>query len=389
MRTLRRRATPAVSATPHTAGVPDALDDPDADGLPVVHASRWTGGSALATRSASTLLWAALLCGPAAALWLLLGGTGGGASTAAAPAPPPPADRSGQRAAVQAFAQDVVVSWLTSPVGEEQRLAEVMQTSALTLPRRPWTVTDPATAGIEPVGGGLWSVTVAATVTDPPAAPLTEAQRLDLTQDDAGAAPPDVLPLPSGDDELPVPQRRHFHLAVREADGALLAVGQPSPVAGPPVAQQVRLGYRYRAPVDSAPAAAAQQFLAALLTGTGDLTRYTTPGTVIPPVDPPPYADVEVREVRSDTDLTDLPESPADGDALRVLVTAVAGTADPAAQISLEYPLSLLARAGRWEVAAVDPAPALASATVDGPSPTAPPARSSPSPSPSPSPSSR
>jgi len=93
-----------------------------------------------------------------------------------------------------------------------------------------------------------------------------------------------------------------------------------------------------------------------LLTGTGDVTRYVSPGTSITSVAPAPYSAVRVLEVRTDQDLRDSPMVVPRGSDLHVLVTAAA-TVSAEQQITVQYPLTLKVRASRWEVASLDPAP--------------------------------
>jgi hypothetical protein len=305
------------------AGPGDTIGEPgDAAGLQ----AGWTGGSALATRAATVGLWAALLAGPMAlllAVWLLRGVPAQPAATV--PVHEAPA---GERTAVQAFAEHFVVTWLQTPAGLERPLDQFVAaptTITPTLPRTPWVPSLPATADLVDLGDGTWSVTVAVTVTPPGRGPSVGA-------------------------------RRYFQVPVTYQEGRLLAQTLPAPVPGPQPAEPVELGYPYRAAVDDAPALAAQGFLAALLTGAGDVTRFLSPGTSVTPIDPPPYTTVEVHEILADTDLTSAPATPRQGEQLQLLVTATAA-AGADQEISVQYALTLAARAGRWEVKALEPAP--------------------------------
>jgi hypothetical protein len=103
---------------------------------------------------------------------------------------------------------------------------------------------------------------------------------------------------------------------------------------------------------------ASGEFLVALLTGAGDVDRYVSPGTAIAPVTPPPYSAVDVTDVTTDRDVLQMPVPPATGETVRVLVTARA-TAGPRQQIGVQYALTLIARAGRWEVRVIDLTPVL------------------------------
>ncbi len=297
--------------------------------------ARWTGGSHLATRSATALLWSALVAGPlalalAVLTFLTVSGT---APTGAAPA----ADHAGEQVAVEEFAQRFVVTWLQAPQGQEKLLAPYVQVEHLNLPEVPWQADQPTTAAVRRISAGEWSVTVAVTVSAP----------------GSPAAQP--------------AQRRYFLVPVRYIGGgatnaSLVAAALPAPVAAPIAAAAPELAYRYRAVLTDPVAKSIGEFLTALLTGQGDVTRYVSPGTVIAAVIPPPYTAVAVTDVRVDQDVAG-GATPTDGQALKVLATARV-TAGPKQDIDVQYALTLLARAGRWEVKAVEPAPAFAPTTA-------------------------
>ena len=307
----------------------------------------WTGGSKWATRGATGLLWTALACGP---VGLMLGGV---AFLTAQPAASAQAqqvtDTLSEQAAAEQFAEHFVVTWLTTPRGGESALATFVDVSRIALPQVPWAVSNPAPAALVQTGSGRWAVTVAATVT---AAPVEG-------QDPAQA---------------PGPVRRFFTVPVRYDAGALIAEALPAPVAPPAIAEPGRLGYRYTLPAQHPASTASGEFLAALLTGTGDVTRYVSPGTQISAITPAPYAEVRIRNLLVDQDPADLPEEPANGDELHELVTAEARSSAGQA-ISVQYSLTLTAREGRWEVRAMEPAPRLAAdqaatSSTTAPSPT-------------------
>ncbi len=323
--------------------------------------SRWTGGSLLATRLATAVLWAALLAGPSALALALLQTGPGGQSTRVAP---PAADPVGEQAAVGEFAQRFVVTWLQSIRGQEKQLAPYVKTISLTLPEVAWVADQPATADLRRAGGAAtWSVLVGVTVTAPRAAgpPVVGAPVV-------GAAP----------------VRRYFRVPVRYRSGAVVALALPAPVAAPAAGEAPQLTYRYHPSLDGPVARAVQEFLSALLTGAGDVTRLVTPGADIAAVLPAPYTGVEVTDVLVDRDLASGPGDRPQGERLRALVDAVAA-AGPRQQISVQYALTLTSRAGRWEVTALDLTPAAQTplpraAGASGAPVTAPAPPSSPSP---------
>lgn len=314
----------------------DRKDAPSDDsGIPdgdVRLQGQWTGGSKWATRGATGLLWTALACGPAG---LMLGGVAFlSAPTSASAQTQQVADTASEQTAAEQFAEHFVVTWLTTPRGEEATLASFVDVSGIALPEVPWTVSNPAPAALVQTGAGRWAITVAVTVTTPPVE----------SQDPAQA---------------PGPIRRFFTVPVRYDASALIAEALPAPVAAPATAEPGRLGYRYTLPDQHPASTASAEFLAALLTGTGDVIRYVSPGTQIQAITPAPYAEIRLRNVLVDQDPADLPDEPANGDELHQLVTAEARSAADQA-ISVQYSLTLTAREGRWEVRSMEPAPRLA-----------------------------
>jgi hypothetical protein len=303
-----------------------AVDAPTAEEEAWRAAVEWTGPAAWVTKAISGLLLACLAAGPVGLLlagWLLWAS---GANT------PPPApvvssdpETMDERTAAEAFAADFVATWLTTVTGQEKRLARFLPAySGLTLPEAPWLVWDAIPAGIVSVDGS-WSVTVAATVAE-------------STQEPA--------------------VRRYFQVPVVHTDGALVAQALPAPVSAPQQATAPKLAYRYRAGLDDPVAAAAGEFLTALLVG-GDVTRFVSPSARIRAVTPAPYTAVEVDDVQVDADLTEVPTaSPTDGLQLHLLVTATVTPTTRAGALTVQYALTVTARTGRWEVSSLDPAPA-------------------------------
>lgn len=300
-------------------------------------AMAWTGPAAWITKTMSYALIACLITGPIALVlaYLTL------SRPTAAPTASSTADVSAgatERAAVSGFAEDFVVTWLTSPRGQEKQLDRfVVDASRVTLAEKPWSVAAPATASIEPTDQpGVWSVTVAITV-------------------DEGK-------------DLP-PVRRYFQVPVLHSDtSALRAQTLPAPVAAPTVADPGRLAYRYRATPTDPVAAAANDFLSALLAGSSDVARYISPGSEISAIDPAPYTTVVIEDVMVDEDPAEDDTAPANGEERQLLVTATV-TADAKQNVTVQYSLTLEARDGRWEVKSIDLAPVVtdpSSAATDG-----------------------
>ncbi|WP_203338616.1 conjugal transfer protein [Nocardioides limicola] len=305
----------------HSANEPEDLAAAPgrSDGTPSA-ALEWTAPAAWITKVTTGALWCCLAAGPPAlglAVWAVWN----------APAPAPVTVASTQpgtldeRAAVEAFAVDYVITWLTTTRGDEKALARFLPTTAgAALPESGWLVRDAAVSGIDQVEGA-WSVTVAATV----AAEAAEESR------------------------------RYFQVPVAYEAGALIATMLPAPVAAPGLANPPGLAYRHRVTPADPVAAATAEFLHALLV-TGDVARVIVPGTPIRPVTPPVFAAVKVTSVYADRDRIPT-DAPSDGDEIRVLVTATGTPSSDTASLAIGYALTLQARAGRWEVAAIDAAP--------------------------------
>lgn len=283
-----------------------------------VVASTW------ATRAVSAALAGALVCGPVA----LLVAAGGRQQ----PVPPAPAaatvDTSGQ-AGAQELAVRVVVTWLTATRGQEDLLTPLVA-GPVTLPATPFQVRDPVVADVTHTRGGVWSVTVAATVTD-------------------GAG---------------VTARRYYLVPVAVHDGSAQALTGPTPVAGRALGGAPATDYPQHLDPAGPVAQSVAGFLTAYTAGGGDPARYTSPGVVLPAIVPAPYTAVSLRSVDARQELADQ-ATPGDGDQVQVLVAAQ-GQVTPTQEVSLTYALTLHARGGRWEVAAIDPAPVTGTGPTSG-----------------------
>lgn len=289
----------------------------------------WTGASATSTRVVTFALLVCLVCGPLALLAFLMSGTTSTPAPAAAVAVDGDVDT---RALASAFAEDLVITWLTTPRLEEKRLEQFgLESRSITLPAKPWIATDPSTAGIEKSPDGhTWSVTVAVTVA-------------------TAASEPGV--------------RRYFRVPVVVTDGTLAARTLPAPIAAPATAEPSDLGYRYRASVTDPVGAAAQDFLSALLVA-GSVDRFISPDADIIAVLPAPYTSVDVEEILLDQELADEDANPETGRTLHLLVTATAAL-DGEHQTTVQYALTMTAREGRWEASSIDVAPLLYEASSD------------------------
>ena len=144
-------------------------------------------------------------------------------------------------------------------------------------------------------------------------------------------------------------------------DGTLAAAATPAIVAPPPTAPPgvaVEDSWREVPERDDPVAATVGGFLTALLTGTGDVSRYLAPGVVVAPAAPAPFVEVQLEHVGT-RDIDDT--------ALRVRVAAI-GTTPAGARQATGYELTMAQRAGRWEIRAMSGAPSL-TATGDASTP--------------------
>lgn len=138
------------------------------------------------------------------------------------------------------------------------------------------------------------------------------------------------------------------------SSGALSVVGLPAPIAAPG-AVKADTTFEYPKQVgDPAARAAVQEFLTAYLAGSGEVSRYTAPGSTITAVTPAPYSKVLVQSLNA-TDEMSAKTAVKDGTEVQVLVTAQLdqGTSSQTST----YFLTMASRAGRWEVKSIDTTP--------------------------------
>lgn len=230
----------------------------------------------------------------------------------------------------------VVAAWLGSTRNEDQVSELIGGAGQLMLGASPVPVKDLQVAAVQPAGDQVWSVTVAGTL-----AALPESDSPSTEQDPAGSA------------------RRYFQVPVVVASsGALTSLGIPAVVPGPGlVSDRVTLDYPTAVPTSSVLGKTSSEFLNALLAGVGDVGRYVSPGTTLTP-GAPMFTAVKVSSVvaAKDSSAFDPTQAPADGQQVRVIVSAV-GSISADQVLPIGYALTFTGRAGRWEVTTVDPAP--------------------------------
>ncbi|MFG2437879.1 conjugal transfer protein [Streptomyces sp. NPDC048508] len=247
------------------------------------------------------------------------------------------------------WAQLYVATYLEAGKGTEITLAPyfpLIRDVSLEAPPRAQRVDRLASVRVVEVSSGYWAVTVAAHVTStakptPKSAVESEASALSTL--------------------------RYFQVPVHSAkDGGFIATALPAEVAAPSIGTGPETGYGDPVPADEHDAAvsAVDEFLSAYLTGTGELDRYLSPGTDLNAVSPAPYKQVEATQLaeKGGQFVTDAPAAEGDHRELLVDVTATdaSGEGRP-----LTYALALKARDGRWEIAAVEAAPTLATSSKE------------------------
>ncbi|MGW0916494.1 conjugal transfer protein [Streptomyces sp. NPDC002784] len=145
-------------------------------------------------------------------------------------------------------------------------------------------------------------------------------------------------------------------VATDRAGASVTVTGAPGAVAGPVQAETPKSSYGVSVPEGDL-SAAVGEFLAAYLTGAGEVDRYLAPGVSMSPVSPAPYAAVTVGLVSAVEEAAAAEAVPADGTKVRVLAQVEAR--DAGGRWPLGYELALTARSGRWEVAALESGTAL------------------------------
>ncbi|MBP2056390.1 hypothetical protein J2Z21_009408 [Streptomyces griseochromogenes] len=140
-------------------------------------------------------------------------------------------------------------------------------------------------------------------------------------------------------------------VAADRAGASFTVTGAPSVVAAPARAELPKSSYGVTVPEGDL-SSAVGEFLAAYLTGAGEVSRYLAPGVKLTAVSPAPYTAVSVEQVAAVEEAAAAETVPADGTAVRVLVRVEARDADGRWPLACE--LVLKARSGRWEIAALE-----------------------------------
>jgi hypothetical protein len=331
-------------------------------GLPEaeVEVGGWsTGARANTTALVRWTAWGLLLLGPllGGAAWMKQPAT---AARSAQSAPPAPRGAGSQGAA--GFAQLFVGAYVRAGEGDQELLAafypgaDGVRLEGESGARAAEHLT---VARLRQTAPSVWSVTVAARLS-----PTDHADR--------GGGREQAGPDEGGEGAAGV---RYFQVPVATGPAAGSATGYvalalPAEVGAPPRIETPELAYGPMQP--AAPSdprtEAVTDFLAAYLTGSGDLGRYLAPGTQLSPITPARYTGLAVDSLAIAGEDGAQPSTtvPEDGTHVQLLAT-VRATDHAGVRRPLTYALTLSARAGRWEIASIDGAPSPAP-----PQPTAP-----------------
>lgn len=267
----------------------------------------WTRREWLKSSVLRVVLWALVGCG---VVGLVLAVAALKRPVVAAPAPTATAS---EPAVLRETAGEIGLRAVVASLTGTREKADEM------LPRVEWpekaaTVTNPTVTSAH-LEGGVWVVQVAADVDG-----VRRCFQVPVSIDDAGTGT--VLQLPS---EISAP----------------VVATPPGRTSDQPIS------------VSEPVTVAASDFLRALLAGTGDITRYTSPGVTIHPITPPSCTDVSV----TDAWLTaELPRTLQDGDTA-VLRTRVHCTVSETTHRTYDYTIALTSRASRWEVTSLQGTP--------------------------------
>ncbi len=300
---------------------------------------RWTAGSSSLARFTVPLVVLAALCGPVALMvsWL----SSHVPQTSVAPATDSP-DLLARRAAAEEAALGWVQAWLGASAADSTSLKRWWSGVELRLPAIGSQVAGARVVQSTAVAPGIWSVLVSGDVT-----PLGQPT-----------------------------QRRYFQVPVAvgggEGTASARALTIPAEVPAPGTDAGAQLAYGTGVPVSGPAGSTVAGFLTALLTGSGDLARWSSPTNPARSVTPAVARGVSVQTLLADREVPGLiTGTPSDGESVSLLVTADLRSDRPQPTVSSspvtdapsvttgQWLLTLTARAGRWEVSSIDSTPAL------------------------------
>ncbi|GAA2523202.1 conjugal transfer protein [Streptomyces longisporus] len=364
-RALTRRPAKGAPSEPPVVEEEWDVDEPATDDAGSTDIGGWSTGARANT--SALLRWAAwglLVIGPVlgAAAFARASTTPAAQPTVTATAP----TGTGSQGAA-GFASLFVAQYLRAGEGDQDKLAAYYPPAGdLQLEGDPGRRhgEDLTVVRLRQTDPDVWSVTIAAHIVSDTKPAATATSSTDDAQPSAAQAAADNLHY----FQVPV--------AVGPAGGGATgytALSMPAEVAAPARIKSPDLIYGPAQPASSSDprTQAVTQFLGAYLTGSGALDRYLAPGTKLTAITPAPYTAVAVDQLQIEGDQGAEPVTtvPADGTRTRLVVT-VRATGHDKVRVPLSYALTLKARAGRWEIAALDGAPSPAQAAESAPAST-------------------
>lgn len=146
-----------------------------------------------------------------------------------------------------------------------------------------------------------------------------------------------------------------YQVNVYQDEGTFAPVGWPAPVSPPETAEAPAAEYQYQASPEVE--TTVDDFFRAYILNDGDVTRLTHPESTIRSLGASPYSVVTINKTTTEEEHKEIPD---EGTTVHALVNLSLGTGDKTTRTAT-YALTLETRGGRWEVKAIDPAPAVAS----------------------------
>ncbi|WP_280353871.1 conjugal transfer protein [Nocardia otitidiscaviarum] len=253
-------------------------------------------------------------------------------------APPGPSDDTtvaivGNAQLAGSFAQEFVVAYLGATAGDQDRIADFIGgAESIGLPATARQVSDPAVVSVRRTRAAtpieIWSVTVSVR-------PETGTRATGGKQTSAA----------------PMPQ--YYRVGVAVNHGRLRALSRPWLVAPPAEGQDLLTVYSSPCGEESPLAHVAAGFLDVFLTGSGDVTRYTSHDSDITALRPAPFAELESVSVSAQDS-----GCGTTGTSARVLATVTPAVGDDTLA-PLDYPLTMVRVEEQWQVQTIDSIPAL------------------------------
>ncbi|MEU0500677.1 conjugal transfer protein [Nocardia sp. NPDC005998] len=274
--------------------------------------------------------------------------------------PPPPSDSAtpatiGRAQLAGSFAQQFIMTYLSSVAGQQDRLGEYVGASAqqITLPSTARQVSDPAVVYVSRIGSfdtlEVWSVTVSVRLGKSATGGTSTGGTSTSGTSTSGTSTSGATASNSAGADT----RQFYRVGVSVLNGRLRALALPALVEPPSRGADLAQAYAAPCTADTPLAQVASGFLTTYLTGNGDVGRYVTLDAGIVALRPAPFTAVETVAITSDDNSCGTARSHA-----QVLVT-VNPKADGGAVATLAYPLTMVRDGGQWQVQSVDAVPAM------------------------------